>query len=139
MEIEFKDGHKIKFAKYGNIWLADSVIFEVNELHSFLEKMRLVKEKINQWFDESAPDEIREKYNARLPLWEEIKALPFKDQIAYAEGRTDRISDYMLGDGDDDETTLSYAGYSYDCGFLSCDIDYVYAGTRPVRLCLEEK
>lgn len=139
MEIEFKDGHKIEFRKFANIWLADSVIFEVNELHSSMEELRLVKAKINQWFEESAPDEIREKYNARLPLWEEIKALPFKDQIAYAEGRTDKISDYLLGDGDDTDTLLCYVGYSYDCGFLSCDIDYVYAGTRPVRLCLEEK
>ena len=139
MEIKFKDGHKIEFKKFGNIWLADSVIFEVNELHSSMEELRLVKAKINQWFEESAPEEIREKYNARLPLWEEIKDLPFKDQIAYGYGRTDKISDYLLGDGDDTDTLLCYVGYSYDCGFLSCDIDYVYAGTRPVRLCLEEK
>lgn len=139
MEIEFKDGHKIKFAKYGNIWLADSVIWEINKLHSPMEELRLVKEKINQWFEENAPQEIHKKYNVRLPLWEEIKALPFNGKMAYGEGRTDIISDYMLGDGDDTDTLLCYVGYSYDCGFLSCDIDYVYAGTRPVRLCLEEK
>lgn len=139
MEIKFKDGHEIEFRKFGEIWLADSVIFKGDELRSLMEEFGLAKAKINQWFDENAPEEIREKYNARLPLWEEIKDLPFKDQIAYAEGRTDTISDYMLGDGDDTDTLICYAGYSYDCGWLSCDIDYIYVGSCPVRLCLEEK
>ena len=140
MNIKFKDGHEIEFKKIGEIWLAESVIWEETELHGSLDELRILKAKIAHWFEENAPEEIREEYNARLPFWGEIKALPFKDQVAYMEGRTNRIVDYFLGDEDNDSPIASCMHIDEDDrGRFYCFSNYDWSDKFAVRLCLEKK
>ena len=142
MIIKFKDGHKIEFKKYGNIWLADSVIWEDTKLNGSLDKLRKLKVKVSQWFNENAPDGILEKYNARLPLFNEVDNLPLKDRFAYKEGRPYQIADYFLGDEEPVRPVYSgvgdcdiYTGTFYRGGGEGRSYSYIGA----VRLCLEEK
>lgn len=138
MKIKFKNGKEIEFKQFGEVWLAESVIWEKTELHSSLVALRKLKAKVTRWFEENAPEEILTKYKVRLPLWEEIKPLPFKDQVAYKEGRTDQVADYLLGDED-----CSYPLYcshfagSGRCGFYR-DPDNYPNISYAIRLCLEE-
>lgn len=140
MSINFKDGHKISFSRFGKIWLAESVIWEGTELHGSLDELRELKAKITQWFEENAPAEIEDRFTARLPMWAEIKALPFKDQLAYKEGRTDQIAEYFLGDEDDTRPVSCDVGVSYhNFGWFYCVAHLDWSVPRAVRLCLEEK
>lgn len=136
MEIIFKDGHEIEFKQYGNIWLAESVIWRNNDL--MVGQLYKLKAEVAQWFEENAPRKATNKFKARLPLWDEIKRLPFKDQIAYAEYTKNEIVDYLIGDSDDIFPLYCHVGCSLDGSF------YCYTGgdweiTYSVRLCLEEK
>ena len=140
MEIIFKDGNKIEFKKYGNIWLANNVIWEGTELYGSLDELRELKAKINQWFEENAPEEIRERYNVRPPLWVEISTLPFKDQVAFREGKIDQIAEYFLGDEDDTRPVSCDVGVSYrNFGWFYCVAHLDWSVPRAIRLCLEEK
>lgn len=140
MIIKFKDGRKIEFKRFGEIWFAESAIWEGTELHGSLDELRELKTKIAGWFAENAPEEIRRKYNARLPLWSEVKPLPFKDQITYREGRTDKIVDYFLGDEDHTRPVSSTVGLSEDYfGWFYRFSNYDWSDTFAIRLCLEEK
>lgn len=140
MSINFKDGHKIKFSRYGKIWLAESVIWEKTKLNGSLDKLRELKAKITQWFEENAPEEIKDRFTARLPLWAEINKLPLKDQIAYREGKTNQIADYFLGDENHTRPVNCYVGCSIGhFGGVYCDADYDWSYTSAVRLCLEER
>ena len=138
MRIKFKDGREIEFRQFGNIWLAETVIWDETELHCSMKELCLVKAKVAEWFDKNAPDGIREKYNARLPLWNDIKRLPFKDQVAYEERNKSEITDYLIGDRDEIFPLYCHVGSSFDGSF------YCYTGgdwdiSFAVRLCLEEK
>lgn len=140
MKIKFKDGHKIEFNKYGNIWFADSVIWEKIQLYDSLDDLRELKAKIDQWFEKNAPDEIREKYNARLPLWREILTLPFKYKIVYRKGKKNQIADYFLGDEEDRTHPIYFTAgyYNGDSWFTANDFDFLSYEVA-VRLCLEER
>lgn len=140
MEIIFKDGKKIEFKQFGNIWLAESVIWEDTDIRGSIDKLRKLKVKVNKWFNKNAPKEIRDRFKVRLPLWNEIEPLPFKDRLAYKEGRTDQLTDYFLGDEDHTHPircgvarSLNYYGWFY------YQEGYEWAVTGTVRLCLEEK
>lgn len=139
MVIKFKDGKEIEFKRFGNILLAESVIWEGTQLHGSLDKLRALKAKIAQWFDYNAPKKIREKYKARLPLWEEVRTLPLKDQLAYREGRDDQIADYFLGDEDNIHPAICPLAY-FDNGYDSyyCYDDIGLSHSIAIRLCLEE-
>lgn len=140
MIIKFRNGHKVKFKKFGKIWLADSVISEETELHGSLDDLRVLKAIVAEWFDKNAPKEIADKFTARLPMWREIKNLPFKDQIAYREDKTDQIADYFLGDEYYNRPVSCSAGGSNDYfGALYCKTYRDWQSTGAVRLCLEEK
>lgn len=140
MIIKFKDGHEIEFKKCGNIWLAESVIFERLRMRRSIEGLHKLKNEVTEWFEECAPTEIREKYNVRLPLWKDIEALPFKDQIAYAEGKTNRMAEYLLGDENDPFPAYCFAGRSgFHCGLFLCRSKDYWGNGRAIRLCLEEK
>lgn len=140
MKIKFKDGHEIEFEQSGKILLAESVIWEGTELHGSMDELRELKTKITGWFAENAPDEIREKYNARLPLQEEIQPLSFAEQLAYKEGKTDETADYFIGDEDCAYPARCSVGTSLD------EYSWVYfyatrdwSGAGAIRLCLEER
>lgn len=141
MEIIFKDGHKIEFKQFGNIWLAESVIWEETALnYGSLKELRKVKVETNKWFRKNAPEEIRKKYNARLPLLEEIIFLPFKDQLAYKEGRTDQVADYFVGDENGPVALRCGVAHSLGSrGRFYYREGFDWAITSAVRLCLEEK
>ncbi len=140
MIVKFKDGHKIKFKKFGKIWLAESAILEGTELHGSLDELRELKTKIAGWFAENAPEELHRKYNARLPLWSEVKPLPFKDQIAYREGKIDQFAEYFLGDEDSTRPFYCMVRLEKDgFGWLSCFAYFDWSFKLAVRLCLEER
>lgn len=139
MNVKFKDGKKIKFQKFGKIWLADSVILEETKLNGSVTELRELKAKVAEWFKENAPEDIREKYNVRFPLWKEFKALPFKDRFAYKEGRTDKIAEYFLGDEDNTYPVYCFVGGSNRFGWFCCYADLGWSYKYAVRLCLEEK
>ena len=143
MIIKFKDGQEIEFKQFGKIWLAESVIWEYMLLYSS-DGLRQVKAKVAQWFAENAPKELSDRFEARLPLWREIKHLPFKDQIAYREGKTEAIAEYCLGDEIGHENgspaVFRYVGYSLSFyGWCYCGQDYIWNYHHAVRLCFEEK
>ena len=139
MKIKFKDGKEIEFRKFGNIWFADSVILENTKLNGSLDELRFLKVKINKWFEENAPREIRGKYKVSLPLWEEIRPLTFKDQLAYREGKTTQAANYFLGDEDRLHPILCGVGVSTDdCGWFCCVDGYAWSRPGAFRLCLEE-
>lgn len=145
MKIKFKDGHEIEFKRFGKIWLAESVIWGDTNLYSLGELLEL-KKKIKRWFKENAPKEISDKFNARLPLWKEIHPLPFKDQVAYREGKTDQIADYFLGDEGDIYPYCCYVGNSnkvcrlfYSGASDDWDSSDDWDASDAIRLCLEEK
>ena len=141
MNVKFKDGKEIKFKKFGEIWLAESVIWEDTALHGSVTELRELKARVAEWFKENAPEEIREEYNARLPFWGEIKALPFKDQVAYREGKTNHIVVYFLGDEEDyDYPALCNIGCSLKYGdWFCCYAHLTWSIAGAVRLCLEER
>lgn len=140
MKIKFRDGREIEFKKYGKIWLAESVIWEGTELHGSLDELRELKTKISRWFAENAPEKIHDRFKARLPLWSEIKALPFKDQIAYREGGTDKIVDYFLGDADHAHPVSGTVHLFEDYfGWFYHFTIYDWSDTFAIRLCLEER
>ena len=140
MVIKFKDGKEIEFKQFGKIWLAESAICEKTQLNGSLDKLHELKAKITQWFEENAPEEIRERYNARLPLWGEISTLPFKDQIVYREGKIDQIAEYFLGDDEEDTYPIYCAvGISFVYGWFYCYTGSDWSSALAVRLCLEEK
>ena len=136
MIIKFKGGNKIEFKQFGDIWLAESVIWRSTELQ--VKNLYEVKAKVAEWFEKNAPKEAINKFKARLPLWKEIKDLPFKDQVAYEERNKSEITDYLLGDRDEIFPLYCHVGSSFDGSF------YCYTGgdwdiSFAVRLCLEEK
>lgn len=140
MQFQFLDGHLITFEKFGKIWLAESVIWEETSLTSSLGDLRDLKARVADWFKKCAPKEISDNFSARLPLWEEIKKLPFKDRIACREGRNDQIADYFLGDEDYDRpVSCSVAGSNDYFGALYCKTYRDWQSTGAVRLCLEER
>ena len=141
MVIKFKDGHEIEFRQYGNIWLAESVIWEDTALHNgSLKELRKLKAEIHKWFRKNAPEEIRGKYNARLPMRKEIESLPFKEQLAYKDGRNDLIADYFIGDEDGPVAfRCGAARFVGHFGWFSYRKCYDWAITSAVCLCLEEK
>ena len=136
MIIKFKDGHKIEFKKFGNIWLAESVIWRNNDL--LVEQLYKLEAKVAQWFEENAPRKATNKFKARLPLWAEIKHLPFKDQVAYAEYAKNEIVDYLLGDNGYGFPLYCHVGRSLD-GSVYCYTGGDWDVTYSVRLCLEGK
>ena len=139
MTIKFKDGHEIEFKKHGRIWLAESVIWEGIRLNGSLDELRKLKDKTTQWFEENAPKRILRKYNARLPLWEEILPLVFKDRVAYREGRLDQVAYYLLGD--EEWSCPFYCGYltgNERWGFHS-DSEDCQNVEYAIRLCLAKK
>lgn len=140
MIIKFKDGHRIRFLRYGDIWLAESVIWEDTVLHASLEELRALKARITKWFGDNAPERIRDRFTVRLPLWNEIEYLPFKDQIAYKEGKISQITEYLLGDEYRASPLVCnlnsvYCPYSWYCR----DAYLEWAGPIAIRLCLEER
>ena len=140
MKINFKDGHKIEFKKFDRMWLSESVIWESTELHGSLEELRKLKAKIADWLDKCAPDEIRNKFIVRLPVRNDIKMLPLKDQIAYREWTNNKIVDYFLGDEDHDSPIASCMHIDEDDrGRFYCFSNYDWSDKFAVRLCLEEK
>lgn len=142
MKIKFKDRKEIEFKKFGNMLLAESVIWEDTDLHGSLEELRKLKARVNAWFKRNAPKEICEKYKVRLPLWKEIKLLQFKDQIAYMEGETNQIINYFLGDEDGSFPIYYSIGYMTrnNGRYMSvCYSDWGVNGSQGVRLLLEEK
>ena len=140
MIIKFRNGHKVKFKKFGKIWLADSVISEETELYGSMDDLRVLKAIVAEWFDKNAPKEIADKFTARLPLWKEIENLPFKDQIAYRKGKTDQIANYFLGDDYYDRPVSCSVGGSHDYfGTLYRNAYRDCHSASAVRLCLEEK
>lgn len=139
MVIRFKDGKEIEFKQFGDIWLAESVIMEETELHDSMDELAELEDDITRWFDENAPEEIREKYIARLPMWDEIAPLRFKDQVAYREGKTDRIADYLLGDGDGACPVICDVGYTHPFGWYCRESGLDWDTTTAIRLCLGER
>lgn len=140
MKIKFKDGHEIEFKKFGNIWLAESVIMEGVGVCASHDDLRILKAHVAQWFKKNAPKEIREKYKASLPLSDEIDHLPLKDQLAYREGKTDEITDYFLGDETVPFPVRCRMRYGNDdkSDYFYCLTGYSWADPSAVRLCLEE-
>lgn len=139
MKIKFKDGREIEFKRLGDIWIAENVIWEKTELNRSLENLRKLKVKISQWFAENASEEMREKYNARLPMREEIQSLSFKEQLAYREGKIDQVTDYFLGDEEHGFPVHCRVGISDGCCWFGCYSGYAWDDSSAVRLCLEEK
>ena len=139
MEIIFKDGHKIEFRKRGEIWLTKNVIWEDTDIRGSIDKLRELKAKIADWFEDNAPAEIFDRFEARLPLSNEIDLLAPKDQLAYKEGSTDQVADYFLGNEENSYPIIclvadSYANYGWR---RKTGLGWSYKGA--VRLCLEEK
>lgn len=141
MKVTFKDGKEIEFRQFGNIWLADSVIWEKAKHHGTFDELHALKAEIDKWFEENAPEEILSKYRARLPLRAEIEPLDFKDQIAYSEGKTDHVADYFLGDETDKFPVSCGIDVVKDVYFARfyCYTSHDWSVTDAVRLCLEEK
>lgn len=140
MIIKFKDGHKIKFKRYGEIWLSESVIWEDTNLHGSLEDLRVLKAVIAKWFAKNALEEFADRFTARLPMWGEIKNLPFQDQIAYKEGTINQVSVYLLGDESNDYPAYCNIGHSDGAyGWFYCYAYLGWSGSSAVRLCLEDK
>lgn len=140
MKIEFKDGKEIEFKQFGKIWLAESAMWEETKLECSFDKLKELKAKVSKWFAKNAPTEILAKYGARLPMAEEIIRLPFKDQVAYAEGTDNRIADYLLGDEDFPCPVYCDVGNPItNYGRIYCDFVKEWTNGYAVRLCLEER
>lgn len=141
MIVKFKDSHEIEFKQHGNKLLAESVIFEGTELHHSIDELRKLKAEVKRWFDENAPEEIRKEYDARLPMWEEIRPLTLKEQIAYGEDTADRTAEYLIGDEELSFPLCCGVNLSSDhCGGFERDPDsYWWEDKYAVRLLLEEK
>lgn len=139
MTIEFEDGRKIEFKKFDGMWLSESVIWEKTTLRNLLD-LRELKAKIAQWFDDNAPEDVKGKYEARLPMWNEIEPLSFKDQVAYGEGETNLVVEYFLGDENHPFPVCCCIGYHYgDNEGFRCYIDSHLKPCHAIRICLEER
>jgi len=140
MIIKFKDGHEIEFEQSEKIWLSKSVIWEDTKLNGSMDELRELKSKIAHWFSENAPEEMRARFTARLPLQNEIKLLSIREGLAYKEGSDEQSDDYFLGDENSPYPVRCHVGISID----EYSWFFFYAtrgnsGKGDVRLCLEEK